>query len=374
MVKYDVIVVGGGIAGSRAAKMAADCGLSTLLLEKCKTPRNKPCSGIQFAYFERLLGSKIPPEKLCHNELKRIEMVLPNGKVVRGKMRMLNFMREPFDDWLNSEAMKAGAEFQDETVLLDFQEDQDVAVRLRRNATQEEVEVHARYLIDAEGTMSKVRMKLRPEDYETKRSAGATINYYLEGEGDLDENTLYMFYRREFCPMMFAWVYKKNDLWVVGTGADDNPLPYARRFLDYIRQTYKLNGQIVRTEGYSSTFNGGIFLGQGNELLVGDAAGLIDEYRGMGMDAAALSAIYAVEAIMESQKDGRPAITAYSKHMEKIIRQIERDKRLQSSRFGSDAALEKSMTGRMMLLSGLRLLLGSQLNKILPPDRIWLLP
>jgi flavin-dependent dehydrogenase len=46
--EYDVVVVGGGAAGSVAARFAAKSGFKTLLIEKFKTPRNKPCSGIQF--------------------------------------------------------------------------------------------------------------------------------------------------------------------------------------------------------------------------------------------------------------------------------------------------------------------------------------
>jgi flavin-dependent dehydrogenase len=57
MQNYD-IVVGGGIAGSVAARFAAKHGFKTLLVEKYKTPRNKPCSGIQFTYFEKLIGKK----------------------------------------------------------------------------------------------------------------------------------------------------------------------------------------------------------------------------------------------------------------------------------------------------------------------------
>ena len=56
MKDYDTIVVGGGIAGSITAEYAAQGGLSILLIEKEKTPREKPCSGIQFPCFERILG------------------------------------------------------------------------------------------------------------------------------------------------------------------------------------------------------------------------------------------------------------------------------------------------------------------------------
>ncbi|MEN3016306.1 MAG: FAD-dependent oxidoreductase [Candidatus Methanosuratincola petrocarbonis] len=120
MEEYDVAVVGGGVAGSVAARFAAKNGLKTLLIEKFKTPRNKPCSGIQFGYFEKLIGERIPREKLCRNELSKVEMVTPKDKVLKGRMKMLNFWRSTFDSWLNMLAADAGADFRDNASLIDF--------------------------------------------------------------------------------------------------------------------------------------------------------------------------------------------------------------------------------------------------------------
>ncbi len=120
MEEYDVCVVGGGVAGSVAARFSAKQGFKTLLIEKYKTPRNKPCSGIQFSYFEKLVGKKIPKEKLCKNELYKVDMITPSGKTLGGKMKMLNFWRSTFDSWLNQLAIEQGAEFQDNTALVEF--------------------------------------------------------------------------------------------------------------------------------------------------------------------------------------------------------------------------------------------------------------
>jgi len=213
--RYDVIVVGGGVAGSVAARFAAQRGFRTLLVERYKTPRIKPCSGIQFRYFEKLLGAKIPSEKLCGNKLYKVEMITPSEKVLKGKMEMLNFWRDVFDSWLNSLAADAGAEFFDNTRVIDFMDDEEgVSVKLlgMQNTVNE---VRARYLIGADGMLSTIRRRLRPQDFD-RRASGATVNYYFVGEANLDPNTLYMFYRKEFSPLMFAWVYLKDDKWVIG--------------------------------------------------------------------------------------------------------------------------------------------------------------
>jgi flavin-dependent dehydrogenase len=370
--EYDVVVVGGGVAGSVAARFAAKGGFKTLLIEKFKTPRNKPCSGIQFSYFEKLIGEKIPREKLCRNELFKVEMMTPKGKVLKGKMKMLNFWRSTFDSWLNSLAANAGADFCDNTSLIDFVEDKDkIIVKL---ATENMCsEVKARYLIGADGMLSRVRRKMRPQDFD-KKTSGATVNYYFVGDANLDLNTLYMFYKREFCPLMFAWVYLKDDKWVIGTGAKENPLEYADRFFNYVKKKYGLCGEIVKKEGFSSTLKSTIYLGEGRILMVGDAAGLIDLYRGMGMDNAALSGRLAVKAITKAEEEGLEAAKAYENLMRKVVKKIEANAKKQMKRLSSNKELEKSLSPLNMLKGGLHMLIVNRINKMLPPENLIFLP
>jgi len=374
METYDVVVVGGGVAGSVAARFAAKRGFKTLLLEKYKTPRNKPCSGIQFQYFEKLIGEKIPREKLCRNELFKVEMITPKGKVLKGKMKMLNFWRSTFDSWLNSLAANAGADFRDNTSLIDFVEDKSkdkIIVKVSAEGKQEEVK--ARYLIGADGMLSRVRRKLRPQDFDGKTS-GATVNYYFVGDAKLDPNTLYMFYNREFCPLMFAWVYLKDDKWVIGTGANENPQEYANRFFNYVKEKYGLRGEIVKKEGFSSTLKSTVYLGEGRILIVGDAAGLVDLYRGVGMDNAALSGRLAVKAITKAEEEGLEAAKAYENLMKKVVKKIEANAKRQMKRLSSNNELEKSLSPLSMLKGGLHMLIANEINKILPPEKLIFIP
>ena len=120
MEHYDVVSIGGGIAGSIAARLAAEAGLKSLLVERAKTPRDKPCSGIQFGYFEKLVGRTIPPEALCQNEIYKMNIITPDGETYSGKMKVLNFWRSTFDRWLNDLAVEEGAFFQDKTRMIDY--------------------------------------------------------------------------------------------------------------------------------------------------------------------------------------------------------------------------------------------------------------
>lgn len=379
MESYDVVVAGGGIAGSVAARLAAEEGLATLLVEQHKTPRNKPCSGIQFPYFQKLIGIEIPQDKLCRNELSRVEMVSPSGQAVNGRMRMLNFWRSELDHWLNEVAEEAGATFEDETRLSDFRPNEHgLSLQLRRVGREREVQT--RYLIAADGLYSRVRKRLRPNGFRS--SPGGSLNYYCQlrprhqtrVEPALDAHTLYMVFDRDFAPLMFAWAYLKDDLWAIGTGADEGPQPYADRFLHYMQDRYGFEAEIVRREGFANLQTGGVYLGQDRVLLVGDAAGLIDLHRGMGMDNAALSARLAVKSIVVAEQRGWPVQTVYRISMRRILRTIRRNASRRSGLFASNQALEAVMSPSSLLRAGVLMRLANVANLVLPPEQVIMLP
>lgn len=373
MEKYDVVAVGGGIAGSIAARLAAENGFKSLLIEKAKTPRNKPCSGIQFGYFEKLVGRPIPREKLCTNEIYNINIITPDDRTIKAKMKVYNFWRSTFDRWLNDLAVEEGAVFQDQTRMIDFEVAKD-GIRIQAQSGIESREIHTRYLIAADGMSSGIRKKLRPDDFAQK-ALGGTMNYYCLGEGDLDPSGLYMVNIKEYAPVMFAWIYKKDDLWVIGTGTENEPVKdYAERFYTYVCKKYNFTGEIVRREGFASPLKSGVYLGKGNILLCGDAAGLLDAYRGVAMDNAALSARFAVQAILEAEKCGTVAFSHYAQTMERMKRLIEINEEKRRVRFASNETLATSMNPYPMFIAGVKMMAANFTNRFLPPEKIITLP
>jgi len=382
MKKYDVIIVGGAVAGPVAAKFCAKRGLRTLLVEKAKVPREKPCSGIQFPYFEKIIGDRIPSERLCNHELTKVEMHFPNGKVVSPRFRMLNFMRDTFDEWLCKLAEEYGAEFRDGCKFVGFDEAENgIVVRLETDRGIEEEK--ADYLIDATGMRPAIRRMIRKESGFQEGSSGASLNYYFTADGELEHDKLYQFWNIEFNNMMFAWVYNKTlndgkDYWVIGTGYDRDIYVHLERFFDHVKQEFHLrNVEIVKKEGYSASLSFGdkdrIWLGERNFLMVGDAAGLIDLTRGVGMDAAALSGRLAAKAIDLARKNEKPVIEVYSRLMKRVVDQTRRNQQRGITTFKTNEVLQQYLD-KGLLKMGLNMVSQSFLNRLRGAERQVLLP
>ena len=382
MKEYDVFIAGGAVAGPVAAKFCAKQNLKTLLVEKARVPREKPCSGIQFPYFAKIIGDPIPPDRLCNNELSRVEMHLPNGKVFSAKFPVLNFMRDTFDEWLCILAQDYGAEFRDGCHFKDLEEvDDGLIVHLKTDSGVERIK--AKYVIDATGLRPVIRRKLRKDEGFERGSTGAALNYYFTADGNLDPDKLYMFWNIEFNNMMFAWVYNKtlndgNDYWVVGTGYDKDVVKRQDGFFDHVKELYQLkNVKIVKKEGYSSSMvfadKERIWLGERNLLMVGDAAGLIDLTRGVGMDSAALSGRLAAKAVGIAERSGTPGIDAYAQEMKHLVRQTRKNQQAGVLSFETNQELQAYLDAGMLEM-GLNMFVQRFLNRLRSGERQVMLP
>ena len=382
MKDYDVFVAGGAIAGPVAAKFCAKQGLRTLLIEKDRVPREKPCSGIQFPYFEKIIGDPIPRDRLCNNVLSRTEMHLPNGRVLLADFPMLNFMRDVFDEWLCLLAQDYGAEFRDGCRFQDLTEvDDGIEVHLMNGDGEETIK--ARYVVDATGMRPVIRRKLRKDEGFAEGSTGAALNYYFTADGDLEPDKLYQFWNIEFNNMMFAWVYNKTlgdgkDYWVVGTGYDRDVVARLDGLFDHVKALYRLtNVQVVKKEGYSSSMAmadaARIWLGERNLLMVGDAAGLIDLTRGVGMDSAALSGRLAAKAIGIAERTGKPVIDAYAREMRRLVNQTRKNQQAGVLSFDTNEELQAHLDAGLLKM-GLNLYVQRFLNRIRRPERQVMLP
>jgi flavin-dependent dehydrogenase len=383
MESYDVFIAGGGMSGSAVARFAAEGGLKTLFIEKCKTPRTKPCSGIQFPYFEKILGVKIPPDRMCNYQVTKTKMYFHDGTSMSAPFKAFNYMRKTFDHWLNILAQEAGAEFRDECEFVDFEEGPDDVVVTIQSKGKEPEKIKARYAIDATGLSAlPLRRKLRPQDFGEKAGGGG-INYYVDGEADIDPEALYQFWDLKFSDAMFAWIYTKTlddgkDYWCIGTGCVGGDVrERQKQFYDFVKEKFGVKGNIVETEEFLTAIDmkssERVWLGQGRILMVGDAAGLLDGVRGVGQDAAALSGRFAAAAILESDRKGTTALEEYDKLAKTITTQTKNNQLREIDQFETNDELKKYLKSGM-LKTGIKMMYQSFLNKFRSLEKMRLLP
>jgi flavin-dependent dehydrogenase len=367
---YDVIIIGAGISGSVSAKILADGGYRVLLVDRLTPPRNKVCSGVQLKYMEKIIGEKIPDDVLCNNKLRKIRVTIPSGKVLQGKMDLLNFWREDFDFWLNGLAINAGAETQWDCVVSSIkQQKESVVVKLGKD------DFEARYVIGADGLSptSFSRRWLKPELFSNKVT-GSSLNYYFKGKSLVPSDTLHIFYRRDLSDLMYSWLYYKDDLLVVGTSSLEKLKHHADVFLKKVRKEFNLQGEKVRQDGYVTQSKGGIVLGKERVLLVGDAAGFLDLYRGVGMDSAALSGRICAKSLCKALETGVDGLKIYGRESSRLVNDTIKNMKKQEQRYASDKALDESFS-TIYISKGILLIAWAKLwNKFCRPEELVLLP
>lgn len=317
--EYDVLVVGAGPAGSAAAIACARAGFRTLLIDKGELGRHKPCAGLLppvASYTLHQLGLTLPSSVLSEPPTLRVFYVPPSGRGSGGELRnyhVFNLDRDLFDRWLAEKAVEEGVNLQSETSFLSLE--QSTSIKATVQAKGAAKQVAAKYLVGADGALSKVRRCLDQRGQDVLRVA----QEHWVAEGDF-EDCFYIILNGKITPT-YGYVLKKNAQLVVGTGAKDprQSLRSLEALKSWLSVEFSFKPNILKKREVGFLPFGRCSAGCGRILLVGDAAGLCNRFSGEGIRFALESGLAAAESIEDAEKSGTDLSESYKLRIESLL-------------------------------------------------------
>ncbi len=313
---YDVIVVGGGTAGSYASILLGRLGFKVALIEMKRRDEVFKVTGDAIGLHHLEYHGLRPPERVIVQEYDGVELYSPDLSikyVIPGKGVSLD-MRE-WARWLLGEAERVGVEILDcykaQGPILNG--DKVVGVKALRPDGQV-VELHGKVIIDASGFTGVIRMRV-PDPYISEpllpEDASYTYREIVEVEHEIENPRFIRIYlNAEVATGGYWWFFPKGrhtanvGLGVWGKLTVEQGLNPIRKYEAYIprfigrRTVIHAGGGIVPTRRpLPSMVSNGL-------LAIGDAGLTVNPLHGGGLGPALLAARLAVDAIVRAFEKG----------------------------------------------------------------------
>jgi geranylgeranyl reductase family protein len=306
MERYDVVVVGGGPAGSTAAYHID--GLKTLVVDKYDFPRFKACGGglmscrdwsaefANFAAIESELAASAQPTDT-------LQMYWDETYTASRTFKHLfdQVSRDRLDDLLLKEALKKeNVSFRRFAVdSIRYTIEGGVKWYILSDGKED---IYTRHIIGADGTFSRVAHFLRNR-LRKPHKYGTCLEYSLECERKTSDVVVNAGYGGE---IGYSWIFPTTTGYYVGLGVVRPPRKVLKQMLDEYMQWSVDQGFIPAQYTIKKTFGAAIPLSvvsrycSDGVLLCGDAMGTVNVLIGEGIYYAMKSGKIAGETISES--------------------------------------------------------------------------
>jgi digeranylgeranylglycerophospholipid reductase len=307
--KYDVVVVGSGPAGSTTARFAAQAGAKVLIIER------RPEVGVPVLCGEGISTqvdnmNLLEGRKWIANTMDGARIFSPDGTIVKLAAELAGgetgyvIYRDIFDKELARGAIKAGAELMMNTEAVGLLKEKEKIIGITAKQFDEDITIEADVVVGADGVESKVgkwagiNTTLKPYDL-------CTCAQYTLTDIDCDARYCDFYVGKEIAPGGYVWVFPKGkDVANVGIGilASLSESGRVMQLLDkFIAGHPELKkGAPVRVLAGAVPVAEPIETVRDNLLLVGDAARQVDPITGGGLMTALEAGQIAGETIGEA--------------------------------------------------------------------------
>ncbi|SRR5258707_2566146 len=305
----DVIIVGGGPAGSSAAYMLAKQGIDVLVLEKQKMPRYKTCGGGVNIRAARHIPFSIEPvvEKVIHKYRFTYRGEKP---FERASHEPLTYMtqRMRLDQFLLEQARNQGARIIEEVSIRKIDEKSDTVVIEDASSKI----YHSSLLIGADGANSIVARNLQLNN-------GIQCEIALESEIALPREMMSQWDDSVELDLFsiwcgYGWIFPKQDHISIGVGGPQQFVKQIKAYNSvYLHKKKVSEYPTIRFSGHVLPVRKGLSpVTKGRALLVGDAAGLLEPFTGEGIGYAVRSGQLAAIAVEAFLKGDAPDLALYT--------------------------------------------------------------
>ena len=276
---FDVVVVGGGPAGSSAAHVAAKNGCTVALIEKEKEiAQTVRTSGVTWISDIKKFG--IPEE--CYNPIKKFSFCSPKNSVkISGEIAKAAVLdvRKTYR-FLANRAKTSGSELFTSTNVTEVLKDgTGKCTGVIAKSDGKQIQFNSKVVIDASGFVSVIAKELGYVTQWKKFGAGAEFEVKTE---KLEHDNWWLMVGQEYSPAGYAWIFPTSkDTARIGVGigkpdSDVDPTVRLNELLEKKLGPIKDLGNIEKIE-----FHYGLIPNDGvsrktvydNLILVGDSAG-----------------------------------------------------------------------------------------------------
>jgi digeranylgeranylglycerophospholipid reductase len=296
---FDLAVVGAGFAGLACAEVAAQRGLSVLVLERKPAPGHRMhTTGL----LVKEVADKLDvPSHLTH-PIAGVRLYAPNLRYVDLEAPGYYFLATDIQGlmtWLAGRAAAAGAalRFGSQYHGVDSSHGQAMALR--------DTGASARFLLGADGPASAVAREFHLSE---NREFLVGLEAEYGGVGNIDDSRLHCFLDSVLAPGYIGWVIPGVNITQVGLACR---VPGKPRLNDFVR---RISTQFDFTRARVLSRRGGLIPVGGRVdrwctdrvLLAGDAAGIVSPLTAGGIHTALESGWRAAHAVADFLRDNGP--------------------------------------------------------------------